>query len=269
MGQRSRIECPYCKRMIELQVIGGNGAPGAAGAFSYRTSAPVRTFPLVAGGHGGDEQATSFVDVDRIAMLLPQWNPSTQGAVTVPALQSLVSGAFVGLGAFGFAALVPAIPAPGAVGLLAGFATSGLVWFLGLKQSRQRVWEREIARPVPEAEPGEMAIENGPGRRDITVHIMEGQTMRNLGFPVDDDPMILFAREAINGRALTERNFGGGGKLFSGSEFAELRDYMILNKLGRWNNKNSHQQGWALTHKGVVTLTELANLQTSDEEGDG
>lgn len=72
----------------------------------------------------------------------PVGSATLEGNVTVPFLQSLISGVFVGIGA-GACAMVADSPKSVGIGLVAAGVTSGLTWLVSVRQHNSLLWRME------------------------------------------------------------------------------------------------------------------------------
>ena len=256
----NEFQCPHCGRQIQASKPQASVSGHAA---SYRAKRQVLEMAVGQerggrGGGGGFEMLG-----DQIVLPLQQWDPTVAGAVGVPALQSLFSGVLVAGGTLAVA-LGLRVAAPLAWAGAAGFTVTGGVWAWGLWLSHRQVWERWVGKPEPKVE-----VEDGPGRRDISVTIKDtsGRAMQFLkDWPVDDSRLVYFARKALlPGVALSEGSFVGGGLPFKRPDFNALRDELIARKLAYWRTPGHHKGGWELSRVGRVVM---ARIVEEAEAGD-
>jgi hypothetical protein len=59
-----------------------------------------------------------------------------------------------------------------------------------------------------------------------------------------------FVTAALNGRALTESDWAGGGNPFNLAQFKRLRAWMLQHGFGQWRNAQAHDRGWELNLAG-------------------
>jgi hypothetical protein len=63
-----------------------------------------------------------------------------------------------------------------------------------------------------------------------------------------------FVTAALNGGALTESDWCGGGNPFNLSQFKRTRSWMLEHGFGRWRNNQAPARGWELTPAGQDML---------------
>jgi hypothetical protein len=172
-------------------------------------------------------------------------------AVMIPAAQALVSGLFAA-GAAGGVAWLLNIPGALAVALAVLSVVSLVSWF-GYRES----WERRAAALAGVLEELSEPKENAQTVR-VEIIADEGRTGEYLALPIDQARLIALARALVAGSAFTHRHFTGKGKLFSSSEYEELRDELVRRGMLAWASRD-HRGGVELTRAGFAVMRHLSS----------
>jgi hypothetical protein len=85
-----------------------------------------------------------------------------------------------------------------------------------------------------------------------------GNSGRWVEIEVWPEKLAAFAQGVVHTAAVAERYWTGSKGIFSLSEYDKMRDGMILNGLGHWNNPAYPLQGWSLTAEGRLALGLIA-----------
>lgn len=198
------------------------------------------------------------------------YNSAARGA-SLPALQAVISGAFLGLlGGFGIGILVDWIDygSPWRAGLIAGVLTMLLtiafVWFRQLEDWRELVWSLESSLAVDLDRDG---IKGDPDQVVNTVRVElvrdEGRRVQIADIPTDPARLADFARGILDGQPISERQWSGAGALFSQNEFRAVRDAFMARGWLRWVDARYPQQGIELSPAGRAALRGLAGVMAS------
>jgi hypothetical protein len=167
---------------------------------------------------------------------------TTQAAVILPGLQSLVSGLAIGSTVTSLAILAKA-PQPLAIGGVAAGVGLGASWLLGLSW-----WRARVEGLRADAQAATYASETV--RLEVTG---DPDSAYPWGMFIDMNlsPALLrwSLEEIANGADLSMSSLTGRGRL-SRSEFCELRDGLIRAGLAYWRNDRAHSQGCALNRAG-------------------
>jgi len=220
---------------------------------------PYCGFPIVTSGDWKRKEMHTFSLGDEIAVAAgarytrrrPARSATFQSDVAVPFVQAFVTSVGVGLLA-------------GILRAIADYADSiqyALTWCTGLFAASWLIllvshhfslWDREtITNGAPE---------EGKMTTTIEVSITDGKRKQFINLDVDVPPekMIEFAKGVQRGKPLTEREWTGAGRLFSGTELTDLRDALMARGLAKWKNPHHRKQGWLLTGRGEKVMRQLA-----------
>jgi len=194
--------------------------------------------------------------------------PSVGADVSVPFLQAVGTGVFVGVfsGSLaiwqGFSWQIP---------VLLATISAALMWFSAVADTRSLL--RKVETFV---------------NRDLDRDGHIGEHITSINIRVEQDgrgPQDLFLRfegvrpeqlhelfqAALRGDSLSESRWTGGGKLFSKPKFCDVRDGLLDADLLRWQNEDAHAQGLTLTKSGKAVLTrwcdEFARTHTHAQDG--
>jgi hypothetical protein len=192
------------------------------------------------------------------------WNQD----VIVPAGQSLLIAAGVGVGAFVLAVLVtvwrswPFWAPLAAAGGLGGVSFAASIVLLVLDH-RRLLWAAERALDVDLDHDGVTGEPEQP-RRALQVELLEDHGSRQrlsfIDLPGSDAQLVELARGVLNGKGTSESEWTGSGNPFSRSEFGALRAALIKRGLAHWINPDAHSQGWKLTAAGRAVMQRIAEM---------
>ena len=163
-----------------------------------------------------------------------------------------------------FEALI--IPAAGALitGILAGALAQSVGW-AGLPVGLGAALVAWLLRPGAVQLPTLPAVVEPPqppiikAAQTVRVNVIsdDGRAGEYMQFGIDGDRLRQFAAGLLAGRALTSREWSGGGGLFSQVEFARLRGELIRRNLARWGGRDP-RSGCVLTSQGRAVMRGLA-----------
>ena len=182
--------------------------------------------------------------------------PTVGSDVAVPFLQSLATGAFVGLVSGTLAIWQSwAWPVPVVLAALA----AATMWFVSLSDTRGllRKVETFVNRDIDQD-----GIVGEPERVIHEYHVKDdGQTGAHwqmmISLDIDPDRLRQFAKGLVVEERSTSTNGWVGEKgLFERTEFERLRDELISRGFAKWSK--SKNRGWHLTAKGEAWFTALA-----------
>lgn len=94
-------------------------------------------------------------------------------------------------------------------------------------------------------------------RLEVTIHSEKSKQIKMLDLPLTDHVLFTFARAAVNGLPISEREWTGEGKL-TPDQYRAFRDALIKRGLARWKHPLNHRAGWELTENGLAVMRELA-----------
>lgn len=168
-----------------------------------------------------------------------------KSGVLIPFLQAAATGLLFGLSLGGLAWALH-WDSPLQWGLTGGALTSCAAWLL-----YRSAWEERLHPQPPQ--PPEIK------EATIRVELVQDQGRRgdwiDLPFP---DRLPDFARGLTEGRALTTRNWAGGGGLFTGAEYSRLLAELVRRGLARWRSEHDHRAGAELTPPGKAIMRRLS-----------
>jgi hypothetical protein len=176
---------------------------------------------------------------------MPAREANMQSDVFVPLVQSLVTGLCAGVGC----GAIWDIP----VGLVIGAASTGICWLLLMGEHRRLLWIIETIKGVDLDGDGEIGE---PTTTRIEVDITDGKKKRaiNIDFGFPQEKFVIFAKGILAGKSTSVNTWTGSGKLFSDTEFDNLRDELIARRLAHWKNPEHHNLGWKFNKVGFRVL---------------
>lgn len=180
----------------------------------------------------------------------PARSATFQADVAVPLAQSVITGLFFG------SAGVAVVDV--ATGLAFGLGCAGVCWLILTDQHRRLLWNIETwtgADPDGDGETGEPQV----ARVEIDVTDGKRKQAINLDVGVPLEKLVRFAQGVQRGKPLTDREWTGTGRLFSGSELTDLRNALMARGLAKWKNPHHRKQGWLLTGRGEKVMQRLAS----------
>jgi hypothetical protein len=174
------------------------------------------------------------------------------GAVVIPLLQAVTTGALIGTTA-GAAGWALRWDSPGAVGLATGAAVASLAWV-----SYRADWADRIRAVLGIQQ--QAATSTAAYAQTVRVEVISDNAHAGdfLDLPGGRDRLMTLAQGLTSGKPLTVRTWAGGGGLYAGAEFDRLRTELIARGLARWQSEHDHRAGVTLTAKGAATMRGLA-----------
>jgi len=187
---------------------------------------------------------------------------SFSDSVTIPATQSLITGALFGLTVGGSAAMLE-FPMPFQFGLTAGAGVALIAW-LDYRARWQSLLERLLQVDLNgDGEIGDQDQEPDPPARvePVKVYIEQdqGRHVDIIDLPAEPRQLTAFADGVLTGRSLSQAAWIGRGQPFSRSEYDALRDEMIRRGLAQWRSPGEPAQGWELLASGRAMLRHFAS----------
>jgi hypothetical protein len=187
---------------------------------------------------------------------------TVESGVLVPLIQGAVTGALVFLVFQGLAVGMgrqDSLP----WSIACGAACALLVWVFSLHQADSALWTHEYwfadrAAPVAfadvsgdesEWEELEPAVTR-PTVVEVHKQVGEGVHIDRHHLGVDQRRLVELARGVLAGRTLGEREWAGSGRLFTVSEFRQLRGELLERGLIAWRSAGNPGQGVDLTEQG-------------------
>lgn len=195
-----------------------------------------------------------------------------QAGAILPLLQSVITGALVGLLALAVLLVLRARDA-WIWALLIGLSVTTLVW---AALQLHWYWLTRIEKMTGMDLNGDGMIGQEPARetshtvRVNVEEIRQGHVrIVTARFPVDEWMMQDLAKGLLAGIPFAERHWTGRGKPFSLREFRLTRDEMLKRGLIRPVSEKSNLQGYELTKTGLAVMRQLAGSHspTPDENG--
>jgi hypothetical protein len=174
------------------------------------------------------------------------------GAVVIPLLQAVTTGALIGTTA-GAAGWALRWENPGAVGLATGAAVAAFAWV-----SYRADWSDRIRAVLGIQQ--QAATSTAAYAQTVRVEVISDNAHAGdyLDLPGGRDRLITLAQGLTAGKSLTTRVWAGGGGLYTGPVFDRLREDLIMRGLARWKNPHDNRGGVELTSKGRATFRGLA-----------
>jgi hypothetical protein len=174
------------------------------------------------------------------------------GAVVIPLLQAVTTGALIGTTA-GAAGWALRWDSPGAVGLASGAAVAAFAWL-----TYRADWSDRIRAVLGIQQ--QTATSTAAYAQTVRVEVISDNAHAGdfLDLPGGRDRLMTLAQGLTSGKPLTVRTWAGGGGLYAGAEFDRLRTELIARGLARWQSEHDHRAGVTLTAKGSATFRGLA-----------
>jgi len=189
--------------------------------------------------------------------------------VTIPLLQSVITGAFAGIAA----GVVCAVLQLG----FSAWAAGAVVWVLvtfGSWLSFRGHWQAVIERALGVDFNGDGIIGEPepalPEPQPLRVELYQDNGARGefIDLPYSDRLPAL-ASGLLAGRQFAQTAWTGGGQLFSRAEFEELRAAMLKRGLARWKNPQAPAQGIEITPAGRAVLRRVAGRDSPSPTDQG
>ena len=195
---------------------------------------------------------------------------TVESGVLVPLIQGVVTGALVFLTFQGLAVGMgrqDSLP----WSIACGAACALLVWVFSLHQADSALWTHEYwfaDRAAPAAfadvaggdgewEEVEPAAAVRPTVVEVHKQVGEGLHIDRHHLGVDQRRLQELARGVLAGRTLGEREWAGSGRLFTVSEFRQLRGELMQRGLIAWRSAGNPGQGVDLTDEGRAVFVAL------------
>lgn len=178
---------------------------------------------------------------------------TTAAGVLLPVLQAIITGALAGLAAWCYAWLLH-FPQAWRWGLGVALGVLVLAW-LGMLAR----W-LDLTRPIERLTGVDLDHDGYIGTPDTIRVEVTSQDKRHVTAAEIPYASKLadFARGVLSGEPISERQWSGAGKLFSQTEFRQVRDLFMARGWFRWINPESPQQGFEITPGGRAALRALA-----------
>jgi hypothetical protein len=176
------------------------------------------------------------------------------GAVVIPLLQAVTTGALIGTTA-GAAGWALRWENPGAVGLATGAAVASLAWV-----SYRADWSDRIRAVLGIEPPTQTTTTAAAFNQTVRLEILSdgGRSGDYLSLPGGRERLIILAKGLTSGKPLTIRTWTGNNGVYSGSEFEQLRAELISRGFARWQSEHDHRAGATLTGKGAAVMRGLS-----------
>jgi len=185
----------------------------------------------------------------------PARNVTMQSDVSVPAVQSVITGLLVGIAAVAICFAADS-PYTSKISLVCAIGAGCITWFILSFQYHKLLWDTETITNHDLDGDGEIGQ---PTTTRIEVDITDDKRKRTviLNLEISQDKLVTFAKGILAGKSTSESTWVG--KLFSPAEYNELRDELIARGLAEWRNRDVPQQGWKLTLAGMAVFRKLTD----------
>lgn len=240
-------KCPHCGARLELIAAASRTTQRRAGLTVFQSSrrtifnsdTAASTMPA---GYTAERQSPAFL-------------PTKESNVIVPLLESLITGAFIGVSVtavviyqYGFWAGLTW----GGVSLL---GASFVQWIRLTGNYRNLLWKLETITGQDLDDSGDIGPPAPPP--PIRVEVQEGQSLKFADLPGDRAALIEFAKK-VNSGIVTFSEAGARRAGYGAAEFGRLRDVFIARHWAYWNHPTQRQQGVTLRQSGKTILAQLA-----------
>lgn len=249
----SNLRCPHCGQRIELNI--GPVAPARSRKLpgvtvfhsSKRTifqSDAAAVAPNLPAGYTAERQSPAFL-------------PTKEANVIVPLLESLITGAFVGVctiaGVTWYRASFLDGLAWGGISLL---AASFVQWIRLTGSYRNLLWRLETVTGLDVDGSGEVGEPEPPKPPPIQVQVQQGQSWQFAELPGDPAMLHLFAQK-VTGGVVTFSEAGARQTGYGAANFGLLRDVFIARHWAAWNHPTQRSQGVSLRQSGKTILEQI------------
>lgn len=249
----SNHKCPHCGQRIELN-ISPVGIPARTqkrpGVTVFQSShrsvfKSDAAAPALPAGYTAERQSPAFL-------------PTKEANVIVPLLESLITGAFVGVCTVAGVTYVQRSFLDGlAWGGISLLAASFFQWIRLTGSYRNLLWRLETVTGLDVDGSGEVGQPEPLPQPTVRVEVLEGHTWKFENLPGDNDSLYSFSRDVVNGvRTFSERGAADNG--YGVENFRKLRDLFVDRGWATWNHPNRKQQGVSLTRGGNWLIREIA-----------
>lgn len=188
----------------------------------------------------------------------PAFLPTKESNVIVPLLESLITGAFIGVGTVAGVTYAQNNFLAGLTwGGIAFVSVSFVQWIRLTGNYRNLLWRLETITGVDIDGSGEVGLP-APPPPTVRVEVLEGSTWKFENLPGDNKSLQSFSRDVTNGiHPFSERGASDNG--YGAANFRKLRDLFVARGWAGWNHPNHKQQGVSLTRAGVWLIKQIAD----------
>lgn len=247
----SNHRCPHCGAKLELNISpAGRPARKRSTGMTVFQSSHRSVFrsdaaaPALPAGYKEERQSAAFL-------------PTKEANVIVPLLESLITGAFVGVCTVALVTYVQRSFWDGlAWGGISLLSASFFQWIRLTGSYRNLLWKLETITGMDVDNSGEVG-EPAPIVQAIRVEVQEGQSLKFADLPGDRAALVEFAKK-VNSGIVTFSEAGARRAGYGAAEFGRLRDVFIERHWAYWNHPSQRQQGVSLRGSGRAILAQLA-----------
>lgn len=242
-------KCPNCGAKIEISLSVADKPAGRgltlfqSSRKSIFTNAAAPAIPTLPTGYTAERQSPAFL-------------PTKESNVIVPLLESLITGAFIGVSVLGVTMYNFGFWAGLTWGGVSFLGASFVQWIRLTGNYRNLLWRLETITGQDLDSSGEVGKPEPPPP-PIRVEVQEGQSLKFAELPGDRAALIEFAKK-VNSGIVTFSESGARRAGYGAAEFGRLRDVFIARHWAYWNHPTQRQQGVSLRGSGRTILRELA-----------
>lgn len=253
--------CPHCGNKLQIEI--------KPAVYSKARSLPLRSKSITL-----ESSYRSPFKNDAAALPLPAnyeaesrsagFMPSTEANVKVPLLQSLITGAFVGIPVGALAGWIGVAHGPLTLwgGLWTGltwgsitiFSVAFFQWTSRSRDYNELLWRIESVTGLDVT--GDEQI-GKPEPRTVRVEVQEGKGWKFSDLPGDEQALYDFAISVVNG-IVTFSERGAASRDYGVENFRRLRDVFIQRHYAEWKDPTNHQLGIVLRRSGTAVLAAIA-----------
>lgn len=187
---------------------------------------------------------------------------STESAVKVPLLLSVITAFIVAIAVWVFAEFIFNALDAWKWALALGVLALLVIWFFLF---RHRIYQIEELLGVDITGDGVVG-EPEPIIRKVRIEQTKIKDnghvqINNFDLPIDDEKLEELAIGLLRGKRFSERQWAGNGKPFSSDEFRETQQAFVDRGWAIWRNEEEHRQGAKLTDDGKEAMRQFADLE--------
>lgn len=255
-------QCPHCGRKLQIEI-------NAIGKFERPPATPLPRKSVTF-----ESSHRTPLKNDAAALRLPanyeaesrsaSFMPSTEANVKVPLLQSLITGAFVGVPVGALVGWVGVAHGPLTIwgGIWTGLtwgtiAICGVSFFQWTSRSRdynELLWRIES---VTGMDVNNDEVVGKPEPRTVRVEVQEGRGWKFSELPGDEQALYDFA-VSVSRKIVTFSERGAAATDYGVENFRRLREVFIQRHYAEWKDANNHQLGVVLRQSGAAVLAAIA-----------
>lgn len=183
----------------------------------------------------------------------------------IPAGQAVITGFFIGL-VVAITSIALHFERWYLWGFLAWVMAQVIVWVILLTNWHKLVNRLEKFTGFDIDGDGDIADIPAPPPLRVDITEDDGRSVRFAYLPAPSDKLQKMASMILSGSNFSESFFVGSGKLFTRSQFAELRGVMLKRGLLEWNNPSSPARGVVFTKTGLAVIRHLSKMAPPPSE---